>query len=178
MLLISAYEKLRASRLEPHVESSGRAVEHASEEIRDLSSRLVELQDAERRRLASRAARHRRSEPVRRGHRARPDPRPPAGRRRSPSCTRVSRMRRCWRSRVPRPCARSWRNCARRASTSSGCRGLALACAARLSRVLASPCRSKPTSHFPDPGRPSRTHCCASTWKRSPTSRSTPRPVR
>ena len=53
ILLISAYEKLRASRLEPHVEKLGRAVEHASEEIRDLSKRLVELQDAERRRLAT-----------------------------------------------------------------------------------------------------------------------------
>ena len=52
-LLISAYETLRASRLEPHVENLGRAVEHASEEIRDLSRRLVELQDAERRRLAT-----------------------------------------------------------------------------------------------------------------------------
>ena len=52
-LLISAYETLRASRLEPHVEKLGRAVEHASEEIRDLSRRLVELQDAERRRLAT-----------------------------------------------------------------------------------------------------------------------------
>lgn len=53
VLLISAYEELRASRLEPHVEMLGRAVEHASEEIHDLSGRLVELQDAERRRLAS-----------------------------------------------------------------------------------------------------------------------------
>ena len=53
VLLISAYETLRASRLEPHVEKLGRAVEHASEEIRDLSRRLVELQDAERRRLAT-----------------------------------------------------------------------------------------------------------------------------
>ena len=53
ILLISAYERLSASRLEPHVEKLGRAVEHASEEIRDLSRRLVELQDAERRRLAT-----------------------------------------------------------------------------------------------------------------------------
>jgi NO-binding membrane sensor protein with MHYT domain/two-component sensor histidine kinase len=52
-LLISAYETLRASRLEPHVERLGRAVEHASEKVRALSSRLVELQDAERRRLAA-----------------------------------------------------------------------------------------------------------------------------
>jgi signal transduction histidine kinase len=53
VLLISAYEEWRASRLEPRVEELGRAVEHASAEIRDLSGRLVELQDAERRRLAT-----------------------------------------------------------------------------------------------------------------------------
>jgi NO-binding membrane sensor protein with MHYT domain len=53
VLLISAYEASRASRLEPRVEKLGRAVELASAEIRDLSSRLVELQDAERRRLAT-----------------------------------------------------------------------------------------------------------------------------
>jgi NO-binding membrane sensor protein with MHYT domain len=53
VLLISAYEASRASRLEPHVEKLGRVVEQASAEIRDLSSRLVELQDAERRRLAT-----------------------------------------------------------------------------------------------------------------------------
>jgi signal transduction histidine kinase len=53
VLLISAYETSRASRLEPDVEKLGRVVEHASAEIRDLSSRLVELQDAERRRLAT-----------------------------------------------------------------------------------------------------------------------------
>ena len=53
MVLISAYDRLRSSQLEPRVQKLGRAVEHASEEIRDLSGRLVELQDAERRRLAT-----------------------------------------------------------------------------------------------------------------------------
>jgi NO-binding membrane sensor protein with MHYT domain len=53
ILVISAYESFRSSQLEPHVEKLGREVEHASEEIRDLSRRLIELQDAERRRLAS-----------------------------------------------------------------------------------------------------------------------------
>ena len=53
VLLISAYESLRSSQLEPHVEKLGREVEHASGEIRDLSRRLIELQDAERRRLAT-----------------------------------------------------------------------------------------------------------------------------
>jgi NO-binding membrane sensor protein with MHYT domain len=53
ILLISVYQEFRAGRLEPQVEQLGRAVEHASEEIRDLSGRLLELQGAERRRLAT-----------------------------------------------------------------------------------------------------------------------------
>jgi NO-binding membrane sensor protein with MHYT domain/two-component sensor histidine kinase len=53
MLLVSAYDAMRASQAERQAEKLGQAVAHASEEIRNLSTRLVETQDAERRRLAT-----------------------------------------------------------------------------------------------------------------------------
>jgi NO-binding membrane sensor protein with MHYT domain/two-component sensor histidine kinase len=53
MLLVSAYDALRTSQAEHQAQKLGQAVEHASKEIRNLSRRLVETQDAERRRLAT-----------------------------------------------------------------------------------------------------------------------------
>jgi signal transduction histidine kinase len=53
LLLISASEELRASHLQVRVEKLGSDVECASVRVRDLSARLLELQDTERRRLAS-----------------------------------------------------------------------------------------------------------------------------
>lgn len=52
-LLISSYEELRVGQLALRLERLGAAHAHASEEIRDLSSRLVEIHDAEARRIAS-----------------------------------------------------------------------------------------------------------------------------
>jgi NO-binding membrane sensor protein with MHYT domain/two-component sensor histidine kinase len=53
MLLVSAYDALRASQAEHQAQKLGQTVEQASKEIRNLSRRLVETQDAERRRLAT-----------------------------------------------------------------------------------------------------------------------------
>jgi len=52
-LLISSDDERRAGQLELRIETAGAAYGHASEEIRDLSSRLVEVYDAETRRVAS-----------------------------------------------------------------------------------------------------------------------------
>jgi NO-binding membrane sensor protein with MHYT domain len=53
MLLVSAYDALRVSQAEHQAEKLGQAVGDASKEIRNLSRRLVETQDAERRCLAT-----------------------------------------------------------------------------------------------------------------------------
>jgi len=53
VLLISTYEEVRAGRLELRTAQLRRVAVRAENQVRDLSGRLVELQDAERRRLAS-----------------------------------------------------------------------------------------------------------------------------
>jgi signal transduction histidine kinase len=53
MLLVSSYDVLRASVAQTQAETLGRAVEQTEEQVRRLSRRLIEAQDAERRRLAT-----------------------------------------------------------------------------------------------------------------------------
>jgi NO-binding membrane sensor protein with MHYT domain/two-component sensor histidine kinase len=53
MLLVSSYDVLRASVAQAHAETLGKAVEQTEGQVRKLSRRLIEAQDAERRRLAT-----------------------------------------------------------------------------------------------------------------------------
>ena len=53
MLLVSSYDALRASVAQAQAETLGRAVEQTEGQVRRLSRRLIEAQDAERRRLAT-----------------------------------------------------------------------------------------------------------------------------